>query len=103
VLVAGGSEAATLFGLDGIVGAFMAGIAARRAIGREEPTHVLKVVSNTFLIPAFFMATGMLIQPSVLLDTLQHQPLLALGLTAALVAAEPVPIAPLPGAAGEPT
>jgi len=86
VLVAGGSEAATLFGLDGIVGAFMAGIAARRAIGREEPTHVLKVVSNTFLIPSFFMATGMLIQPSVLIDTLRHQPLLALGLTAALFA-----------------
>lgn len=86
VLVAGGSEAATLFGLDGIVGAFMAGIAARRAIGREEPTHVLKVVANTFLIPAFFMATGMLIQPSVLLDTLRQQPLFALGLTGALVA-----------------
>ena len=86
VLVAGGSEAATLFGLDGIVGAFIAGIAARRAIRREEPTHVLKVVSNTFLIPAFFMATGMLIQPSVLVDTLRHQPMLALGLTAALFA-----------------
>ena len=86
VLVAGGSEAATLFGLDGIVGAFMAGIAARRALKVEEPTHVLKVISNTFLIPAFFMATGMLIQPSVLVDTLRHQPLLALGLTAALVA-----------------
>ncbi|MDC6169661.1 cation:proton antiporter [Paucibacter sp. XJ19-41] len=86
VLVAGGSEAATLFGLDGIVGAFMAGIAARRAIRREEPTHVLKVVANTFLIPAFFMATGMLIQPAVLVETLREQPLLALGLVAALVA-----------------
>jgi Kef-type K+ transport system membrane component KefB len=86
VLVAGGSEAATLFGLDGIVGAFMAGIAARRAIKREEPTHVLKVISNTFLIPAFFMATGMLIQPGVLVDTLRQQPLLALGLTGALFA-----------------
>jgi Kef-type K+ transport system membrane component KefB len=86
VLVAGGSEAATLFGLDGIVGAFMAGIAARRAIGSEEPAAVLKVISNTFLIPAFFIATGMLIQPAVLLETLRTQPLLAVGLAAALFA-----------------
>jgi len=86
VLVAGGSEAATLFGIDGIVGAFMAGIAARRAVVVEEPAKVLKIISNTFLIPAFFLATGMLIQPAVLLETLRTQPMLALGLTAALLA-----------------
>lgn len=85
VLVAGASQAATLFGIDGIVGAFMAGIAARRAIGTEEPAHVLKVISNTFLIPAFFLATGMLIDPGVLVQTLRSQPLLALGLAAALL------------------
>jgi Kef-type K+ transport system membrane component KefB len=86
VLVAGASELATLFGLDGIVGAFMAGIAARRALTTEEPAHELKVLSNTFLIPAFFIATGMLIQPAVLIETLRQQPVLALGLAAALIA-----------------
>lgn len=85
VLVAGASQAVTLFGIDGIVRAFMVGIAARRAIGSDGPAHVLKVISNTFLIPAFFIATGMLIGPAGLVQTLRHQPLLALGLAAALL------------------
>lgn len=85
ILVAGASEAATLFGIDGIVGAFMAGIASRRAIDSDEPVAMLKTLSNTFLIPAFFIATGMLIQPEVLLQTLREQPGLALGLGAALL------------------
>jgi Kef-type K+ transport system membrane component KefB len=84
--VAGASEIATLFGVDGIVGAFIAGIAARRALVSEEPAGVLKVVSNTFLIPAFFIATGMLINPGILVATLRDHPLLALGLTAGLLA-----------------
>lgn len=86
VLVAGGSEAATLFGIDGIVGAFMAGIAARRAVEVEEPAQTLKVLSNAFLIPAFFLTTGMLVKPGLLIETVRTQPLLSLGLAAGLLA-----------------
>jgi Kef-type K+ transport system membrane component KefB len=86
VLVAGGSEAATLFGIDGIVGAFMAGIAARRAVEIEEPARTLKVLSNAFLIPAFFLTTGMLVKPGLLIETLRTEPLLSLGLAAGLIA-----------------
>lgn len=86
ILVAGASEAASLFGIDGIVGAFLAGIAARRAVVVEEPAQSLKLISNTFLIPAFFLATGMLIQPVLLVETLRTQPLLSLGLAGGLFA-----------------
>ncbi len=80
------TECAALFGLDGIVGAFLAGIAVRRAVTSEESAEVLKVLSHTFLIPAFFMATGMLLQPMAVLKTLGTQPLLPLGLLVALLA-----------------
>jgi Kef-type K+ transport system membrane component KefB len=86
ILVAGGSEAATLFGIDGIVGAFMAGIAARRAVEVEDPAQTLKVLSNAFLIPAFFLTTGMLVKPGLLIETLRTEPALSLGLAAGLVA-----------------
>jgi Kef-type K+ transport system membrane component KefB len=84
--VAGGSEAATVFGIDGIVGAFMAGIAARRAIEIEEPARTLKVLSNAFLIPAFFLTTGMLVKPGLLIETLRTEPALSLGLAGGLFA-----------------
>lgn len=86
ILVAGASEAASLFGIDGIVGAFLAGIAARRAVVVEEPAQSLKLIGNTFLIPAFFLTTGMLIQPVLLAETLRTQPLLSLGLAGGLFA-----------------
>ncbi|WP_447917358.1 cation:proton antiporter [Achromobacter aegrifaciens] len=86
--VACATQAAELFGLDGIVGAFLAGIAARQATPHPSNAGVLKVLSDTFLIPAFFMATGMLLHPIEALRTFVEQPLLAFGLLAALMLAK---------------
>lgn len=86
--VACATQAAELFGLDGIVGAFLAGIAARQATPHPGNAGVLKVLSDTFLIPAFFMVTGMLLHPIEALRTFVEQPLLAFGLLAALLLAK---------------
>ncbi|MGS1007987.1 cation:proton antiporter [Achromobacter anxifer] len=86
--VACATQAAELFGLDGIVGAFLAGIAARQATPHPSNAGVLKVLSDTFLIPAFFMVTGMLLHPIEALRTFVEQPLLAFGLLAALLLAK---------------
>ncbi|OZI42581.1 hypothetical protein CEK29_12615 [Bordetella genomosp. 5] len=83
--VAVASQAAELFGLDGIVGAFLAGIAVRQAAPESRNAGVMKLISDTFLIPAFFMTTGMLLHPIDALMTFVRQPLLAFGLLFALV------------------
>lgn len=83
--VAVASQAAELFGLDGIVGAFLAGIAVRQAAPESRNAGVMKLISDTFLIPAFFLTTGMLLHPIDALLTFVQQPVLAFGLLFALL------------------
>ena len=86
--VAFAAQTAKLFGLDGIVGAFLAGIAVRQAAPESRNAGVMKLISDTFLIPAFFMATGMMLQPLEALQTIFMNPVLALGLLFALLLAK---------------
>ena len=75
------AEGAEMVHMEGIVGAFLAGIAVRRATGHEHLQEGMAVTARYTFIPSFFMATGMLIEPGAVFRTLLHSP----WLTAAIV------------------
>jgi Kef-type K+ transport system membrane component KefB len=75
------AEGAEMVHMEGIVGAFLAGIAVRRATGHAHLHEGMEVTARYTFIPSFFMATGMLIEPGSVLRTLLHSP----WLTAAIV------------------
>ena len=65
--------AATLaeaIGLEGIIGAFLAGLAVNRSVTGTEARHRLEFVGRAFFIPAFFVVTGFLVDVAVLARTL---------------------------------
>lgn len=56
--------------LEGIVGAFLTGIAVKRAVGENRVTESLRTISEVLFIPVFFLATGFLANFKVLAETL---------------------------------
>ncbi len=60
--------------LEGIVGAFLTGIAVNKAIGEESQTgNTLSVISHTLFIPVFFLSTGFLVDFKIFGNTvLRH-------------------------------
>jgi Kef-type K+ transport system membrane component KefB len=85
VLIAVAGELAQLINLEGIVGAFLAGIAVKRAVRGKFVVEQLEVVSNSLFIPAFFLTTGFLVDFRLLGATLISRPGIVVGLFAALV------------------
>lgn len=80
------AQMAEFINLEGIIGAFLTGIAAKRAF-HETPTEgSLDVISNTLFIPAFFVAAGFLIDFNVFANTLIDHPLLVIGIAGGLFA-----------------
>lgn len=73
--------AAEAIELEGIVGAFLAGLAVRRGLGESEAGETLSVLSHTLFIPVFFLSTGFLVDTHVFLKTLVSDA----GLVAAIV------------------
>jgi Kef-type K+ transport system membrane component KefB len=67
VVAAIGAEA---IHLEGIIGAFLAGLAANRAIEHSEGKEVLELLGNALFIPAFFVTIGFLIDVGVFVDTI---------------------------------
>jgi Kef-type K+ transport system membrane component KefB len=67
--------------LEGIIGAFLAGLALNRAVQEGPARHELEFLGNTLFIPMFFITVGFLIDPSVFAATL----IAHLGLVAAIV------------------
>ncbi|MFO1302080.1 MAG: cation:proton antiporter [Burkholderiales bacterium] len=64
--------------LEGIVGAFLTGIAVKRAVGENPVTDSLRTISEALFIPTFFLATGFLVDFKLLAETLlRHAPLVA--------------------------
>jgi Kef-type K+ transport system membrane component KefB len=74
--------------LEGIVGAFLAGIALNRALGEDRsPGHPLEIVSQTRFIPVFFLSTGFLVDLKVFFGTLiQHSEMVMLIVVGLLLA-----------------
>lgn len=85
LLMAVAAQGAELIQLEGIIGAFLAGIAIRRASRGIEGSESLEVVSRALFIPAFFLAAGFLIDPSVFFETVVASPVLVGGVLAALL------------------
>jgi Kef-type K+ transport system membrane component KefB len=83
VVIAVASEAAHFIKLEGIVGAFLAGISIKRALRSKFAVEQLEVIAHSLFIPAFFLATGFLVNFGVMGNTVLSQPLLVLGLIAA--------------------
>jgi Kef-type K+ transport system membrane component KefB len=79
IIAAIGAEA---IHLEGIIGAFLAGLAVNRAIEHSEGKEVLEFLGNTLFIPAFFVTIGFLIDMQVFVSTIAGN----LGLVCAIVA-----------------
>lgn len=58
--------------LEGIVGAFLTGIAVKRGIGKTEAVETLSVISHTLFIPVFLLSTGFLVDIPAFSHTLLY-------------------------------
>ena len=85
VVIAVCAEGANLIKLEGIVGAFLAGIAVKRAVRGKFAVEQLEVVAHAIFIPAFFLTTGFLVNFHLLGETSLTRPGLVFGNIAALV------------------
>jgi Kef-type K+ transport system membrane component KefB len=84
VVMAVAAQGAELIGLDGIIGAFLSGVALKKAFGKVPADDSLEVMSQTLFIPIFFVAAGFLVDFKVFFATLRDQPVLVLGILGAL-------------------
>jgi Kef-type K+ transport system membrane component KefB len=73
VVAAIGAEA---IHLEGIIGAFLAGLAVNRAVEGTHGKEVLEFLGNTLFIPAFFVTIGLLIDVRGFVDTIVNNPVL---------------------------
>ena len=76
---------AGLVQLPGIVGAFLVGLALNEASQNKPAKEKLGFFANTLFIPAFFLATGFLINPSVFVRSLIDHFALATSIVLALL------------------
>jgi Kef-type K+ transport system membrane component KefB len=72
---------AELINLEGIIGAFLAGLALNRAVHKSPAKQDLEFLGNTLFIPVFFFTVGFLIEPRVFVETTVNN----LGLVSAIV------------------
>jgi len=84
VVMAVAAQCAEWIGLEGIIGAFLSGMALKRAFGETPADDSLEVMSQTLFIPIFFVAAGFLVDFKIFYATLRDQPLLVLGILGAL-------------------
>ncbi len=85
VVIAVCAEAAHFIQLEGIVGAFLAGIAVKRAVRGKFAVEQLEVTAQAIFIPAFFLTTGFLVNFHLLGQTVVTQPGLVIGFILALL------------------
>ena len=84
LVMAVAAQVAEWIGMEGIIGAFLSGVALKRAFGDTPSDDSLEVMSQTLFIPIFFIAAGFLVDFKVFFITLRDQPLLVLGVLGAL-------------------
>jgi Kef-type K+ transport system membrane component KefB len=81
-LAAWGAE---LINLEGIIGAFLAGLAVNRAVKNSAAKEELEFFGNNFFIPIFFIKIGTLINPKLFLNTFLYNSWLVLAIIVALL------------------
>jgi Kef-type K+ transport system membrane component KefB len=74
--------------LEGIIGAFLAGLAVNRAVPGTEARHRLDFVGRALFIPAFFVVTGFLIDLDVLGRTIRSGLPLVVAIVGGLIVAK---------------
>jgi Kef-type K+ transport system membrane component KefB len=84
VVIALCAQGAHFIQLEGIVGAFLAGIAVKRAVRGKFTVEQLEVTSHAIFIPAFFISTGFLVNFHLLGQTVVARPGLVFGVIGAL-------------------
>jgi Kef-type K+ transport system membrane component KefB len=82
--IAVSAQVAEWIGMEGIIGAFLAGIAVKQAFGDLEANDSLEVMSQALFIPVFFITAGFLVDFTVFFSTLRDHSALVLGVFAAL-------------------
>jgi Kef-type K+ transport system membrane component KefB len=67
--MAAGAAVALLGGIEGLIGAFLAGLGMNRLIpSRSQLIHQIDFVGNAIFIPAFMVSIGLSINPALLFD-----------------------------------
>src|SRR5262249_27322435 len=84
LVIAIAAQVAEWIGMEGIIGAFLAGVALKRALGASVKEDTLEVMSQALFIPVFFITAGFLVDFELFFATLRDQPLLVVGILAAL-------------------
>jgi Kef-type K+ transport system membrane component KefB len=85
IVVSAAAIAAEAIQLEGIIGAFLAGMAVNEAVKFSGAKEKLEFVGNSIFIPAFFMVTGFLIDLRLLVLTLTSDLPLVLSIITALI------------------
>ncbi|HEU0216279.1 MAG TPA: cation:proton antiporter [Stellaceae bacterium] len=88
VVVSAAAVAAEAIHLEGIIGAFLAGMAVNQAVKASGAKEKLEFLGNGVFIPAFFIVTGFLIDLRLLASSLISDLPLVLAVIGALIAAK---------------
>lgn len=87
-IVAMGASVAEALHIEGILGAFLAGLAVNEAVRDSAAKEKIEFLGNTMFIPAFFIVTGFLVDLQVFGLTLWTGPGLVLAIVLGLVASK---------------
>ncbi|MBN9086371.1 MAG: cation:proton antiporter [Reyranella sp.] len=87
-IVAAGATFAEALQLEGILGAFLAGLAVNEAVRGTAAKEKIEFLGNTVFIPAFFIVTGFLVDLRVFAVTLWSNTALVLAIVLGLIAAK---------------
>ena len=88
LLVAIAAVAAEAIHLEGIIGAFLAGLAVNTATRNSEAKHELEFIGNHLFIPVFFLTIGFLIDLQTFANTLIEHFWLVFGIVGGLIASK---------------
>ncbi len=71
--------------VEPIVGAFLAGLAVSSTLPDKGVRSQIDMLGNTLFIPAFFISLGVLIDPIVVIKTIQNHFLLVIGIVSTVI------------------
>lgn len=87
-IVAAGATFAEVLNLEGILGAFLAGLAVNEAVRNTDAKEKIEFLGNNLFIPAFFIVTGFLVDLHVFAITIWANTGLVLAIVLGLIAAK---------------